>query len=77
MHIKCYGTLKKFQGRSLGVIYLFITAILAVKNNVRISFWEVYIAGKNPNPKAAHILKFLLSSQVSCVRVLLCRHVRN
>lgn len=65
MHRKLYEKLKKFQGiEAFGVIYLFITDILAVKNNLRISFREVYIAGKNPNPKAAHMLKLLLSSQM-------------
>lgn len=57
MHIKLYGKLKKFQGiEALGVIYLFITDILAVKNNLRIGFREVYIAEKTPNPKAAQLI---------------------
>lgn len=57
MHIKLYGKLKKFQGiEALGVIYLFITDILAVKNNLRIGFREVSIAEKTPNPKAAQLI---------------------
>lgn len=59
--MKCW---RNFKVEALGIIYLFLTAILAVKNNLRISFWEVYIAEKNPNWKAGHMLKFLLRSWV-------------
>lgn len=76
MHIKLHGMSKKFQVEALGVMYL--TAILAFKNNLRTSIWEVYIAEKDPNPKAAHTLKFLLSSQVRLFEGgPFCRHVRN
>lgn len=54
---------RNFKVKALGLTDLFTRAILAVKNNPSISFWEVYIAGKNPNPKAVHMLKFLLSFQ--------------
>lgn len=72
--MKCW---RNFKVEALGVMYLFLTAILAVKNNLAISFWEVYIAEKTPNPKAAHLLKFLLSFQVQLSKGALCRHLRN
>lgn len=64
---------RNFKVEALGIIYLFLTAILAVKNNLRISFGEVYIAEKNLKPKSCSYAKIPLELQSTA----LCRHLRN